>query len=923
MHDHLGSLKQLPSGEYYYSLKTLGDKVQRLPLTLRIMLESLLRHYDGVKIQEKDIESLINWNAKHPEDRDIPLMVSRVILQDLTGVPLLADLAAMRDAAVQLGLNPSSIEPKVPVHLVVDHSVQVDSAKTSSAFATNIQKEFQRNQERYTFLKWGQEAFKTFQVVPPGVGIVHQVNLETLATCVVREEKEGKVFLYPDTLVGTDSHTTMINGIGVLGWGVGGIEAESAMLGLPMPVQLPEVVGFYLTGKLKEEVTSTDLTLTVTEYLRKAHVVGKFIEFFGEGVKSLSVADRATIANMAPEYGATVGFFPCDDKTLDYLRMTGREESYIQTVKNYLTAQHLFGVPEKGDIDYTEVMELDLHSIIPSVAGPKRPQDRIPLNQIKKIFQKLILLPISKGGYGKSLLHASASKAIEEDPFSPLHHCLYQERIYKEDDSSSYQEIPTKRALEHGSIVIAAITSCTNTSNPSVMIAAGLLAKKAVQKGLSVPFYVKTSLAPGSRVVTDYLDQSGLSSSLDQLGFQLVAYGCTTCIGNSGPLPLEIEEEIVAKDLIVASVLSGNRNFEARIHSSVKANFLMSPPLVVAFALAGRVDINFSVDPLGVDKEGLPIFLKDIWPSKEEIEKVIQQVIKPDLFRKRYRDHFTGSLEWEEMEALTSSLYPWSEISTYIQKPPFFRGFTKEPAPLETLKGMRPLALFKDSITTDHISPAGAFSKDSAAGTYLLSKGVKVGDFNSYGSRRGNHHVMVRGTFANIYLKNQLVEGKEGGFTKLMPEGKECSIFEASEVYQKRGTPLIILAGRDYGMGSSRDWAAKGSKLLGVKVVIAESFERIHRSNLIGMGILPLQFKEGESWSSHGILGHELFSLEGLEAFDQLLPHQEMILNITEERGVRSIAVTLRLDNKVEIEYYRHGGILNYVLRDILHEASK
>ncbi|MGR3973013.1 MAG: aconitate hydratase AcnA [Candidatus Rhabdochlamydia sp.] len=927
MQGPFSSLKTLPSGEYYYALESLGEQVKKLPVTLRIILEALLRHYDGVKVQEKDIVALVNWNPQTPGDAEIPLIVSRVILQDLTGVPLLVDLAALREAVVKLGLSPAVIEPKVPVHLVVDHSVQVDYAKTPHAFIQNIGKEFQRNQERYEFLKWGQQAFKTFQVIPPGVGIVHQVNLEALASCVTYEEREGKVVLYPDTLVGTDSHTTMINGIGVLGWGVGGIEAEAAMLKLPVALQTPEVIGFHFTGKLGEGVTATDLTLTVTERLRKEQVVGKFVEFFGEGVEELAVADRATLANMAPEYGATMGFFPCDEKTLEYLRMTGREESHIQRVKNYLMHQNLFGIPKRGEIDYTRVIELDLSSVEPCVAGPKRPQDRIALSHMKQIFEKLILLPISQGGYGQWRLHPVVNKKEhEEDPFSSLpssmHQCSYQQHTSMQEPLEVRKMTMCSPQLDHGSVVIAAITSCTNTSNPAVMIAAGLLAKKAVEKGLKVPSYVKSSLAPGSRVVTDYLDASGLSFYLDQLGFCLVAYGCTTCIGNSGPLAQEIERQIKSQDLVVASVLSGNRNFEARVHPSVKANFLMSPPLVIAFALAGRVDINMVTDPLGQDAEGRDVFLKDIWPTSLEIEEVIRSTLKPQLFKQRYAHLFEGLATWEQIASSPGLLYSWNETSTYIKHPPYFTHFTKRCAPLEPMVNMRALAIFEDSVTTDHISPAGAFAPTSAAGQYLLGRGISESDFNSYGSRRGNHEVMIRGTFANIRLKNKLARLQEGSFTQLLPEGKMISIFEAAEVYGERKTPLVIFAGRDYGMGSSRDWAAKGTKLLGVKAVIAQSFERIHRSNLIGMGVLPLQFQEGESVISLNITGQELFTLKGIEEGSILTPHQEVILQIQEEGRCREVTLILRLDNLMEIEYYRHGGILPFVLRDILREEG-
>jgi aconitate hydratase len=933
MQDRFKTLRTLPSGGRYYSLAALENQsaVRRLPVSIRIMLEALLRHCDGVRVKEENVQALIAWNAKKPSDDDVPFVVARVILQDFTGVPLLVDLAAMRDAMAAKGFKAESIEPQVPVDLVVDHSVQVDHSGSSDAFLFNLKIEFERNRERYEFLKWGQEAFKTFKVVPPGIGIVHQVNLEHIATCVVQE----KGMVYFDTLVGTDSHTTMINGLGVVGWGVGGIEAEAAMLGQPVALQTPEVIGVHLFGKLQEGVTATDLTLRVTELLRKENVVGKFVEFFGEGTETLTVADRATIGNMAPEYGATMGFFPCDDKTIDYLRMTGRSEKQVALVKEYLSAQGLFGIPRKGEIDYTNVVELDLRSVRSCVAGPKRPQDRINVPELKSVFSKLLSSPLKQGGYEKTSDEQARQVFIQgTSTFSPK---LPHETGGKETTTGngplpwSEDEMVTNRpfteavddpsymhnaeiALGHGSVVIAAITSCTNTSNPSVMIGAGLLAKKAVEKGLRVNPLVKTSLAPGSRVVTDYLSKSGLQTYLDQLGFQLVAYGCTTCIGNSGPLEERIEKAIQQYDLIASSVLSGNRNFEARIHGAVKANFLMSPPLVVAFAIAGRVDIDLAKEPVGTGHDGKAVFLKDIWPTSEEIQKEIHKCLQPQMFKDRYAHILQDNPVWQKIQTTKSAQYNWSDKSTYIQQPPYFENFELKLPQRPVLQGMRALALFGDSVTTDHISPAGAFSSDTPAGKYLLSLGLKEDDFNSYGSRRGNHNVMMRGTFANVRLKNHLAGGKEGGYTKL-PDGTITSIFEASEVYQKKGIPLIIFTGKDYGMGSSRDWAAKGTALLGIRAVVARSFERIHRSNLIGMGVLPLEFKNDASWQSLNITGDEIFSLQNISG--ELTPHQEVILTIQHEGKTREVPLKLRLDTPIEVKYYEHGGIMPYVLRSI------
>lgn len=908
-------------GSYsYYSLPDVLGKKSRLPISIRIILESLLRNLDGKKVDKGDIDRLIKYHAKKPDPCDVPFCVARVILQDFTGVPLLVDLAAMREAVE----NPKQIEPLVPVDLVIDHSVQVDRSGNDEAFLFNLQVEFERNRERYEFLKWGQEAFETFKVVPPGIGIVHQVNLEHLASVVTL--KDG--LLYPDTLVGTDSHTTMINGLGVVGWGVGGIEAEAAMLGQSVSLQTPEVIGVHLIGQIPEGITATDLTLRVTELLRKEKVVGKFVEFFGKGTASLTVADRATIANMAPEYGATMGFFPVDNKTLDYLRLTGRSEEHIELVEKYLKAQELFGIPEKGQIDYTKVVELDLSSLEPCVAGPKRPQDRIAIKDLKKKFQELFSAPIASGGYekpaaemGKTIyIHSGGGFGLDtpSDSGGTREVGDTREEIWSEQEMLTNRPLnppagtpgygekkPHEGKLSHGSVVIAAITSCTNTSNPFVIIGAGLLAKKAVERGLSVDPIVKTSLAPGSRVVTDYLRKTDLQKYLDQLGFQLVAYGCTTCIGNSGPLEVKIEKPVKEHDLVVASVLSGNRNFEARIHGSVKANFLMSPPLVVAFAIAGTVHIDLNQEPLGMGKDGAPVFLKDIWPSSDEIYETIAMSIKPEMFKKRYANILNDNPVWERIPIKKSAKYLWDPKSTYIRKPPFF-----EPYKAPNFQNMRPLLLLGDSVTTDHISPAGAFKADTPAGKYLLSQGVKEKDFNGYGSRRGNHEVMIRGTFANVRILNKMAKGKEGGFTALMPEGTIMPIFDACQKYLARKTSLIVFAGKDYGMGSSRDWAAKGTALLGVKAVVAQSFERIHRSNLIGMGVLPLEFKEGESWESLGIKGDETFTLH-LE--ENLAPRQKASLTFSSKNA----ELTLCIDTLLEVDYYKRGGILPYVLEHL------
>ncbi len=874
-----------------YSLPALEQagigKISRLPVSIRLVLESVLRNCDGVAVSEQDVKTLAQWQAAKPSDSEIPFVVARIVLQDFTGVPLLVDLAAMREAVAKLGKDSAVIEPLVPVDLVVDHSVQVDRAGTANSFLENLREEFGRNTERYEFLKWGMQAFKTFGVVPPAIGIVHQVNLEHLAKLVF--QKDG--IFYPDTLVGTDSHTTMINGIGVVGWGVGGIEAEAGMLGQPVYFQTPEVIGVNLTGRLREGVTATDLTLRLTEILRKAKVVGKFVEFFGEGTEALSLADRATIANMAPEYGATMGFFPIDDKSLEYLRQTGRDEKHIELVREYYKAQGLFGIPKAGSIDYTKTIDLDIGTVVPCVSGPKRPQDRIDLPQLKDTFNQLFEAPKDKNGFGKTAADRSASAKIAN----------------------------TDRSLKHGSIVIAAITSCTNTSNPSVMVAAGLVAKKAVEKGLKVNANVKCSLAPGSRVVTDYLNETKLTPYLDQLGFNLVGYGCTTCIGNSGPLDQDLEAAIKQGDLVTASVLSGNRNFEARVHGAVKANFLMSPPLVVAFALAGRVDINLEQEAIGTGKDGQPVFLKDLWPTQAEIADHVARGLKPAMFKSKYASDSlaNATAEWKGVQGGTGARFSWKETSTYIQEPPFFKNFSMTPPPAPSLRQLRPLAVLGDSVTTDHISPAGSFKEDTPAGKFLLQAGVAKKDFNSYGSRRGNDRIMTRGTFANTQVKNAMAGGKEGGFTALQPEGKIETIYDACQTYAQRKEGLIVFGGIDYGMGSSRDWAAKGTALLGIKAVVAQSFERIHRSNLIGMGVLPLEFTEGKNAASYQITGQETFDLEGLA--DPIKPRTPVTLVVHRANGtVDRVPLIARIDTTIEGEYYRHGGILPYVLRQIL-----
>ena len=871
---------------FFYSLPALekaGFNVKKLPVSIRLVLESLLRNCDGKRVAEPAIRALATWAAKAERTEEIPFVVARIVLQDFTGVPLLVDLAAMRAAVTKLGKNPKIIEPLVPVDLVVDHSVQVDFAGSADALSKNLELEFSRNRERYQFLKWGMQAFDTFKVVPPGIGIVHQVNLEYLAKGVL---SAGGVY-YPDTLVGTDSHTTMINGLGIVGWGVGGIEAEAGMLGQPVYFLTPDVVGVYLTGALKEGVTATDLALTLTQQLRKAKVVGKFVEFYGPGAAALPVVDRAMIANMAPEYGATMGFFPIDAECSNYLRATGRDEKQVATYEAYYKAQGLWGIPQKGEIEYSTDLALDLSTVGPSVAGPKRPQDRIELSKMKQEFISAFSKPVTENGFGKKA----------------------------EEFSTVTAEVGGTK-LGHGSVLIAAITSCTNTSNPSVMLAAGLLAKKAVAKGLKVNPLVKSSLAPGSRVVTDYLEKTGLAPYLDQLGFQTVGYGCTTCIGNSGPLSAPIEEAVVKNDLVAASVLSGNRNFEARVHQNIKSNFLMSPPLVVAFALAGRVDLDLSTEPLGRDQSGAPVFLKDIWPSLQEVRDQMQAALKPEVFRRLYTNFAEQNPKWNEIPSTAGNVYAFDVKSTYIQEPPFFTNFSLTPGAIKPITGARALGIFGDSVTTDHISPAGAIKKSSPAGKFLLDNGVTFEDFNSYGSRRGNDRIMTRGTFANVRIKNLMLGGEEGGNT-LGADGVKTSIYDASMAYQKAGTPLIILAGQEYGTGSSRDWAAKGTNLLGVKVVVAQSFERIHRSNLVGMGVLPLQFKDGTTAQTLKLDGTETYDVVGLDG--SIKPQQDLTLKITRKNGaIENVLVRCRIDTPIEIDYYQHGGILPYVLRQIV-----
>jgi aconitate hydratase len=897
--DFFGARASFDTGQgsaYYYRLHKLEEaglgQVSRLPFSIKVLLEALLRECDGYVVTQDDVANLAAWNAASPRLVELPFKPARVIMQDFTGVPAVVDLAAMRSAMARLGGDPHQINPIIPVDLVIDHSVQVDVFGTPVALVRNAEIEFDRNRERYEFLRWGQQAFANFRVVPPASGIVHQVNLEYIARVVqTRPQADGPV-AFPDSLVGTDSHTTMINGLGVVGWGVGGIEAEAVMLGQPIYMLTPEVVGFRLTGQLREGVTATDLVLTVTQMLRAKGVVGKFVEFYGPGLSSMSLPDRATIANMAPEYGATVGMFPVDAETLRYLRRTGRPAELVTLVERYTKAQGLFRGDDTPDPEFGDRMELDLGDVEPSLAGPKRPQDRVPLARVKQAFQEALQAPVAQRGY------ALAGEALGR--------------------KATVSTNGSREEIGHGAVVIAAITSCTNTSNPAVMLGAGLLAKKAVERGLKVKPYVKTSMAPGSKVVTDYLDKAGLTPYLEQLGFYTVGYGCTTCIGNSGPLADPLVEAITRGDLVVAGVLSGNRNFEGRIHPYVKANYLASPPLVVAYALAGTTDIDLTHEPLGIGVDGKPVYLKDIWPTHAEVAAELERSLAPDDFEREYRGIESGNQSWNAIPVRGGALYEWNPASTYIQEPPFFVDLTPEARPIRPIQGARVLVKVGDSVTTDHISPAGSIAKDSPAGHYLVGLGVEPKDFNSYGARRGNDRVMTRGTFANIRLKNQLAPGTEGWWTTYLPGGQVMSVYDAAQQYQAEGTPLLVLAGKEYGTGSSRDWAAKGSFLLGVQAVLAESYERIHRSNLVGMGVLPLQFKEGESPATLGLTGHETYTIH---VDDRLQPLQEVQVDVTDAQGqTRSIITTCRVDTPVEVDYYRNGGILQTVLRSFLQK---
>ncbi len=887
-----GTRAQLQVGGRAYQIHRLaalekaGYDVGRLPYSLRILLESLLRFEDGLSVRREDVEALARWAPEAAPSHEISFMPARVLLQDFTGVPAVVDLAAMRDAMRRLGGDPRKINPLLPAELVIDHSVQVDAFGSPNAFQVNADLEFERNRERYAFLRWGQKAFRNFRVVPPDTGIVHQVNLEYLARVVFTTEGD-RPEAYPDTLVGTDSHTTMVNGLGVLGWGVGGIEAEAAMLGQPTTMLIPQVVGFRLTGRLAEGATATDLVLTVTEMLRKRGVVGKFVEFFGPGVSTLPIADRATIGNMAPEYGATCGIFPVDAEVLRYLRFTGRPEWRVALVEAYAKEQGMFHTPDSPEPAFSDTLALDLGTVEPSIAGPRRPQDRIGLKGAKAAWATALptLVPAGAGGGGAGV----AKVALDGGEVT----------------------------LRHGAVVIAAITSCTNTSNPSVMVAAGLLAKKAVERGLATRPWVKTSLAPGSKVVTDYLAGAGLTPYLERLRFHLVGYGCTTCIGNSGPLPEPVSAAIRDGQLVAVSVLSGNRNFEGRIQSEVRANYLMSPPLVVAYALAGRMDIDLFAEPLAKDADGKPVFLKDIWPSEREVDETVRRALHAEMFGTEYADVFEGDARWRGLPVPEGELYAWDEASSYIRRAPYFDGMTRTPAPVADIAAARVLAFLGDSITTDHISPAGSIRKDGPAGRYLVGGGVEPKDFNSYGSRRGNHEVMVRGTFANVRIRNKLVPGTEGGVTRHLPDGERMSIYDASVRYQAEGVPLVVLAGKEYGSGSSRDWAAKGPRLLGVRAVIAEGYERIHRSNLVGMGVLPLQFKPGETAESLGLTGEETFGVAGVGA--ALAGSKDVTVRATGPGGAaREFRATVRIDTPKEVEYYRHGGILEYVLRQLV-----
>jgi aconitate hydratase len=879
----------------YFSLPKLEEtgvgSISKLPFSIKVLLEAAVRQFDGRAITNDHVNLIANWAEGSDFNKEIPFKPARIVLQDFTGVPCVVDLAAMRATMERMGGDPNRINPLVPVDLVIDHSVMIDEYGTPEALQQNMDLEFERNEERYKFLRWAQTAFDNFRAVPPATGIVHQVNLEYLASVAATEEIDGENLVFPDSLVGTDSHTTMINGLGIVGWGVGGIEAEAGMLGQPLYFVTPEVVGFKLTGTLAEGATATDLALTVTNILRTKGVVGKFVEFFGPGVSAMSLADRATVANMAPEYGATIGIFPVDVETLNYLRLTGRDEEQIELVEAYYKAQNMFRTDDSPEPVFSEILELDLSTIVPSLAGPKRPQDRVELTAMKETFNKAIDKPVAEGGFG--ITAENRSKEVEIDSF-----------------------IGGKSSLKHGAIVISAITSCTNTSNPSVLIGAGLVAKKAIEKGLTKPAYVKSSLAPGSRVVTDYLVAADLMKPLEALGFHVAGYGCTTCIGNSGPLPEEVSAGIAEGDLTVAAVLSGNRNFEGRIHAQVKANYLASPPLVIAYALAGTVDIDLTNDALGTDKNGQPVYLKDIWPTTQEVQDAMNKAVRPELFKAQYANVFSANETWNKIEIPEGKIYEWDKDSTYIAEPPFFTDLDAEAGDIAEIKGAKTLLLLGDSVTTDHISPAGNIKADSPAGLYLQEKGVKPVDFNSYGSRRGHHEVMMRGTFANIRIRNLVAPGTEGGVTTYLPTGDVMSVYDASMKYQDAGTPLVVIAGKEYGTGSSRDWAAKGTFLLGVKMVIAESFERIHRSNLVGMGVLPLQFANDQSWQSLGITGRETFDVLGID--NDVHPGQTVKVNATREDGSTfEFDAIVRLDSAVDVDYYRNGGILQTVLRQL------
>ena len=891
----LGSLKTSHGEFMIYRLRQLEldglTVLSKLPFSIRVMLESVLRNCNEKDVKRQDVINLAGWHARSSERPSLPYLPGRVVMQDFTGVPAVVDLAAMRSAMARLGSDPEEINPLIPVDLVIDHSVQVDFFASPDALKRNSELEFQRNHERYEFLRWGQDAFDRFRVVPPATGIIHQVNLEYLASVVQIKEKDDVGIAFPDTLVGTDSHTTMVNGLGVVGWGVGGIEAEAAILGQPIDLVTPDVIGFKLYGKLREGVTATDLALTVVQMLREKGVVEKFVEFFGPGMSSMSLPDRATIANMAPEYGATMGFFPVDEETLNYLRLSGRSEEHIELVETYCKEQGLFHTEDTPDPEFTDVLELDLGSVVSSIAGPKRPQDRIPLAQAKEKFEASLSAPVVERGFG-----------LGDDE-------LARSAVMKTNGSDI--------AMKHGSVVIAAITSCTNTSNPSVMIAAGLVAKKAAERGLQVKPYVKTSLAPGSRVVTDYLERAGLLEPLANLGFNVVGYGCTTCIGNSGPLPGEVVKAITSADLVAAAVLSGNRNFEGRVHPYVRANYLASPPLVVVYAIAGTVDIDLTKEAIGIDREGQPVFLRDIWPESKEIMDAMVAAITPQMFKEKYANVFSGNEMWNNIHAVQSEVYHWNPESTYIQEPPFFLDLTPEVPPVNEIHQARVLVLLGDSVTTDHISPAGTFSADTPAGKYLIEQGIQPRDFNTYGSRRGNDRVMTRGTFANIRLKNRLVPGIEGGVTIHFPDKTRMSIFDAAMAYRSEDVPLVVLAGKEYGTGSSRDWAAKGTLLLGIKAVIAESFERIHRSNLVGMGVLPLQFMPEDNVENLGLNGSETYDILGLS--DDIQPMDRLTVRATKENGTEIVFdVIARLNSPTEVEYYRNGGILHTVLRNMV-----